>query len=113
MQDESRVTTNKTRPVKVTLANGTTVLVQALSVGGEAPVGIRSVPFEKIVGAVEGIAQSLTEVWKKARPSRASVEFGVDFAWDAGELLAMFVDGSASASMKITLEWGEPSSQQS
>ena len=113
MQDESRVTKNKTQPVKVTLANGTTVIVQAQSVAGEAPVGIKSVPFDKIAGAVEGVTQSLTEVWKKAKPSRASVEFGVDFAWDTGELLAMFVDGSASASMKVTLEWDEPSSQQS
>ena len=112
MQDESRVTKNKTQPVKVTLANGTTVIVQAQSVAGEAPVGIKSVPFDKIASAVEGVTQSLTEVWKKAKPSRASVEFGVDFAWDTGELLAMFVDGSASASMKITLEWDEPSSQQ-
>lgn len=113
MQDESRVTKNKTLPVKVTLANGTTVIVQAQSVAGEAPVGIKSVPFEKIASAVEGITQSLAEVWEKARPSRASVEFGIDFAWDTGELLAMFVDGSTTASMKITLEWGEPSSQQS
>jgi hypothetical protein len=113
MQDESRVTKNKTLPVKVTLANGTTVIVQAQSVAGEAPVGIKSVPFEKIASTVEGITQSLTEVWEKARPSRASVEFGIDFAWDTGELLAMFVDGSTTASMKITLEWGEPSSQQS
>jgi len=113
MQDESHVTKNKTQPIKVTLANGTTVIVQAQSVAGEAPVGIKSVPFEKIASAVEGITQSLTEVWEKARPSRATVEFGVDFAWDTGELLAMFVDGSTTASMKITLEWGEPSSQQS
>lgn len=113
MQDESHVTKNKTRPVKVTLANGTTVIVQAQSVGGEASVGIKSVPFDRIVGAVEGVAQSLTQVWEKAKPNRATVEFGVDFAWDTGELLAMFVDGSTTASMKITLEWGEPSSQQS
>jgi uncharacterized protein YoxC len=113
MQDESRVTKNKTQPVKVTLANGTTVIVQAQSLAGEAPVGIKSVPFEKIVGAVEGVTQSLTKVWEKAKPSRATVEFGVDFAWDTGELLAMFVDGSTTASMKITLEWGESSAQQS
>ena len=80
MQDESRVTKNKTQPVKVTLSNGTMVIVQAQSIAGEAPVGIKTVPFEKIAKAVEGITQSLTEVWEKARPSRASVEFGVDFA---------------------------------
>lgn len=113
MQDESRVTKDKTQPVKVTLANGTSVIVQAQSVAGEAPVGIKSVSFEKIARAVEGVTQSLTEVWEKTRPSKASVEFGVDFAWDTGELLAMFVDGSTSASMKITLEWGETPSQQS
>jgi uncharacterized protein YoxC len=113
MQDESRVTKNKTRPVKVTLANGTTAIVQVQSVAGEAPVSIKSVPFEKVAKAVEGVTQSLTEVWEKTKPSKATVEFGVDFAWDTGELLAMFVDGSASASMKITLEWEKSSSQPS
>lgn len=74
----------------------------------EKNVGDRLPKFEAVAGAIEKISKELTRAWQEAGPSRASVELNLEFAWQAGELLAMFVQGSTTASMKITLEWEKP-----
>jgi len=111
MEDGTSMARTRTKPVKVTLDNGTDMYVQARVVKGETDIASLTGSFEKVTQAIEGIAQSLTAAWEKAKPSRASVEFGVEFAYEAGQVLAMFVDGSTTASMKITLEWGSPASE--
>ena len=111
MEDGTSTARTRTKPVKVTLDNGTDIYVQAQVVKGEEDIVSLSGSFEKVTQAIEGIAQSLTAAWEKAKPSRASVEFGVEFAYETGQVLAMFVDGSTTASMKITLEWGKPGSE--
>ncbi len=109
MEDETSIVVTKAKMVRATLADGTTIYVQAKAVHGEEDIASITASFQKVTKAIEDIAQSLTAAWEKAKPRRASVEFGVEFAYESGEVLAMFVDGSTSASMKITLEWGEPS----
>lgn len=109
MEDETNIVVSKTKLVKTTLADGTIFYVRAKAIGGEEDIVSLTTSFKEVTQAIEDIAQSLTTAWEKAKPSRASVEFGVDFAYESGKVLAMFVDGSATASMKITLEWGEPS----
>ncbi len=111
MEDGTNIARTRIKPVKVTLDNGTAIYVQAQVVKGEEDIASLSASFEKVTQAIEGIAQSLTTAWEKAKPSRASVEFGVEFAYEAGQVLAMFVDGSTTASMKITLEWGQAASE--
>jgi Trypsin-co-occurring domain 1 len=109
MEDETGIVTTKAKMVRATLADGTIVYVQAKAVRGEEDIASITASFQKVTKAIEEITQSLTAAWEKAKPRRASVELGVEFAYESGEVLAMFVDGSTSASMKITLEWGEPS----
>lgn len=109
MEEETNIVVTKTKMVRTMLADGTTFYVQARVVRGEEDVASITASFQKVTKAIEDIAQSLTAAWEKAKPRRASVEFGVEFAYESGEVLAMFVDGSATASMKIMLEWGEPS----
>lgn len=111
MEDGTHIARNRTRPVKVTLDNGTVIYVQARMVKGEEDIASLSASFEKVTQAIESIAHSLTTAWEKAKPSRASVEFGIEFAYEAGQVLAMFVEGSTAASMKVTLEWGKPVSE--
>ncbi len=111
MEDGTNIARTRIKPVKVTLDNGTAIYVQAQVVKGEEDIASLSASFEKVTQAIEGIAQSLTTAWEKAKPSRASVEFGIEFAYEAGQVLAMFVDGSTTASMKVTLEWGQAASE--
>ncbi len=111
MQDESIGGTSSAQPIEVKLDDGTIFYVQARTLGGESPIGIKAVSFEKVTQAIEGIARKLSDTWKKVEPDKAAVELGVEFAWESGDLLAVFVDSSTTASMKITLEWNsKPSS---
>jgi len=111
MRDESFGSTPFARPIEVKLDDGTIFYVQARTLGGESPIGIKAASFEKVAQAIEGVARKLSEIWKKVEPSKASVELGVEFAWESGDLIAVFMDSSTTASMKIILEWdSKPSS---
>lgn len=107
MEDESTAISPTTQLVGVELPDGTVFYVQARISPGETDVGIKTAAFEKVAHAVEGVAQTLTNIWKKVEPSKAQVEFSVAFTWESGDLLAVFVDSSTTASMKIALEWNK------
>jgi hypothetical protein len=109
MEDESIIIQpqTNTKIVKVQVDKGTDIVVEARILPGEADVSDKLQQFDKVTGAIERVAAAMTKAWEKAGPSRASVEFNLEFAWSAGELLAMFVQGSSTASLKITLEWGD------
>ncbi len=113
MQDESQSSQRPYQPVKVQVADNTFMIVEALPLQGEANVSDRLEQFKQVAGAIEGVTETLTKVWSKTRPRRASAEFNLAFACDTTRgLLAMFVASSAEASLKITLEWGEPEQPQ-
>lgn len=105
MQDESIVRDLGKQTVEVELDDGTIFYVQAQMLREEEDVSLKAASFEKVIQAVEGVAQRLNAIWKKVGPSKASVEFGIEFAWKASDIVAIFVDSSATASMKVTLEW--------
>lgn len=108
MEDESRGISTQTKVVKVQIDKETAIFVEARVVPGEGEVSGRMQRFEQVAGAIEKVTGMLTKAWEKAGPSRASVELNLEFAWEAGELLAMFVQGSTSTSLKIKLEWEKP-----
>ena len=41
----------------------------------------------------------------KVRPQKAKIEFGIEVAMKEGQLTALLVQGTATANLKITLEW--------
>jgi len=45
---------------------------------------------------------------KEIKPRSGSLEFGVQVAVQSGKLTALIVQGTATANLKITLQWGEP-----
>jgi len=106
MQDESIGSRPGLETIEITLDDGTTFYIQAKTLGGESNVGIKNASFEKVTQAIEGVARKLNDIWKRVEPSKASVEFGVEFVIGSGEVMALFVENSTTASMKITLEWG-------
>lgn len=107
MEDESRVSGIHTKIVKVEIDEETEVIVEARILPGESEsdVSDRLQKFDKVTAAIEKISGALARAWENVGPSRASVEFHVEFAWSAGELLAMFVQGDTRTSLKVTLEW--------
>lgn len=96
--------------VQVSLPNGAVALVRAadLDGAGEAAekVGWKSaLDFGHVSGALEGIAQAIRSGLDKAAPTKTTVELGIELAVKNGELTGLLVNGQASTSLKVTLEW--------
>ncbi len=100
----------KTEIIKTKLANGTTVYIQVTALGGEEEVAFALPSFKEVTDAIEGIAVGVASSLQKVKPQKASVEFGLEVALEAGQLTALLVKGSGTSNLKITLEWSEPSS---
>ena len=97
-----------TTVVEVTLPNGAVALVRAVAVDGG---GATKTAFEgtfdfDVVGmALSGIADTIKSGLAAAAPDKVSVELGLEVAVKAGKLTALLVEGSGTASLKVTLEW--------
>ena len=64
--------------------------------------------FDEIASTIEQISTRITESLQKAKPSKATVEFGIEVGVEAGKLTSCLVGGSAKATFQITLEWTQP-----
>ena len=92
--------------IPVTLANGTQIRMAATMLGGEEDVAFKLLSFDEVTNTIEGIAGSLNAALQKVKPKKASVEFGLEVAVESGKLTSLLVNGSGTATLKITLEWG-------
>lgn len=82
------------------------VFVEIVSRGGREEVGVLdSIPFEEVTETLASIAKGIGATLERAGPKRATVELGVAFGLEAGQLVALIARGSGSANLKITLEW--------
>lgn len=98
----------RTEIVQVKMANGKIMHVEVKALGGEEDVAFGLPSFEDVSEAIEGISESLSATIEKLKPRKASIEFGLELAVESGKLTALLVSGSGTASLKITLEWGNP-----
>ena len=97
--------------VKAALANGSCLYIETVILNGEEEVAFTMPSFKEITDVLEGIADSMVTTLKKIKPRKASVEFGLEVALESGQLTALLVKGSGTANLKVTLEWGELSSE--
>jgi hypothetical protein len=107
MRDEVNIVAPKTEIVKAALDNGTTIRIEATSLGGEERIAYGISSFKEVTDAVEGIAQAVVTTLKKVKPQQASVEFGVQIGVESGQLTALLVKGTGTANLKIIMQWGE------
>jgi hypothetical protein len=101
----------RTEIIKAELANGSILYIQATTLGGEEEVSFTVPSFKEVTTAIEGIAESIAATLQKVKPSKASVQFGIEIALEAGQLSALLVKGSGTSNLNITLEWNESSSE--
>jgi hypothetical protein len=101
------------RVVEVMLPNKTVALVRAVELDErEAADTTEKVSwkdqfdFEHVSGTLEGLAQAIHSGLAKVKPTRTTVELGIDLAVKNGKLTGMLVEGEANASLRVTLEWG-------
>jgi hypothetical protein len=93
--------------VPVTLASGQTIQVEATVRTTEEDVAFAVPPIEGLSEAIEGLSASILESLKRIQPKKATVEFGIDIGLESGKLTALLVKGTGTASITVTLEWGE------
>ncbi|WP_017237330.1 CU044_2847 family protein [Streptomyces sp. SS] len=67
--------------------------------------GDRLPDLSAVTEALSSFAGQIGEALHQAAPDRATVEFGCQLGLDAGWLTALVVQGSANASLRVTLEW--------
>ncbi|GAA3507167.1 hypothetical protein GCM10019017_02970 [Streptomyces showdoensis] len=58
-----------------------------------------------VTAALSSLAGQLGDALHQAAPDRAVVEFGCQLGVEAGKLTALVVQGTATANIKVTLEW--------
>lgn len=90
--------------IEVQFANGATAYVES-AVYGEENVSLRPLEFDKLVDAIEGISLTVLSAVRKVRPTKATVEFGIEVGAESGQLTALIVKGTGKANLTITLEW--------
>ncbi|MFJ7065844.1 CU044_2847 family protein [Streptomyces sp. NPDC101115] len=104
-----------TEIVRVELADGA-LYVEAEPLGaapadeaadeGLEGIGGRLPDLSGVTAALSSFAGQLGEALHRAAPDRATVEFGCQLGLDSGRLTALVVQGTTSASLWVTLEWG-------
>ena len=91
------------RPVQ--LPNGGEIYIRTkiIEQGGDA--GISGLNFDLVHQSIEGIAQVIRDGLKGIKPSKTSVELAFEMGIKSNKLIAILVEGSGKASIKVTLEW--------
>lgn len=92
---------------------GAHLYLEVLDRGGREEVGLLDgIPFQQITDLVGGLADNLGTMFRRAHPSKASIELGLEFGIENGQLVALIARGSGKANLKIAMEWeqgGSPS----
>jgi len=91
--------------VPVKLPNGVIMHVRAAVLGDEEDVALGLLPFDEVSKTIEGLADAINGAIRKAKPKKASVEFGLELAVESGKLTTLLVKGGGKANLKIALEW--------
>lgn len=100
----------QTTAVPLDLGNGKIVRIEATQLGGPEKVGLlETQPVRDLVEAIEGLGTLVLDAVKKLAPTKATVEFGVEVAVEAGKITALLCQGSGKANLKITVEWSSGS----
>ncbi len=76
----------------------------------EGDVSLSTEYLQQATEAIEGIARTVKKSIDKINPTKASVQFGLEFGYESGQITAMIVKGQGKANLNITLEWQNKSS---
>lgn len=111
MEDKTPIAKTTVVMVPVKLDEHTIIYVEAVAkesdVLSEQYIDFEIPSFEDVTGAIKSFAKSLAGIWHEIKPSKATVEFGVEVGFEPGKLTAFFVKGSGKGNLKITLEWAK------
>jgi hypothetical protein len=111
MQDRSQVdvtseAASRWQKIKTTGDSASHLYLEVLDLGGREEVGLLDgIPFEQITDLLGEVALHLGNTLRRARPSKASIELGLQFGMENGQLVALFARATGKANLKIAMEW--------
>ena len=103
--------------VELQLPDGGALLVRALPVslgaddldhdgGGPSNIGLReALSFTAVGTALRGVATTVQDALQSVKPDVVEAEFGLAFALKGSQLVCLLVDGEATATLRVRLEW--------
>ena len=68
-------------------------------------VRFRSIDFKALTGTLHEIGDLISSAVRPLTPREAEVEFGLGFSASTGQVLLIFGEAAAQASIKIKLRW--------
>jgi len=103
-------TDTDTRVVTAVLPSGMSINVEIAQPDGDdedemTSVGLRNLELDKALDSLSEIGSLIVKKLKAAKPTKATVELGLAFSVEAGKLTALWVGGTGTASLNVTLEW--------
>ncbi|WP_162907918.1 CU044_2847 family protein [Allorhizocola rhizosphaerae] len=71
----------------------------------EAEVAGRRPSLNDVVAGITVVAQEISHALRATQADRVTVEFGCDFGWETGSVVAVFGKATAQSAIKVGLEW--------
>jgi len=97
---------NDTRVIPVVVPDGSRFQIEARSTGGYEDVGaLDNLPFETVTTILVNLGKALDGAIERISPKKASIEFGMEVAIEAGKLTALVCQGKTTANFTVKLEW--------
>jgi hypothetical protein len=87
------------------LGGGATAYLEVTPRGRQEVGVLDRIPFDQVVQTLTRIAQGLDAAVDAVKPSKASIEIGIEFGLEAGQVVALIARGTGKANLKVTLEW--------
>ncbi len=95
---------DRTETIPVTLEDGTRFKIEVVPQGRE-DVSFGDLSFQDVAKSIEGVLKAIAEPVQKARPTKATVKFGLEIQIEQGSLVAALVRGQGKSNLEITMEW--------
>lgn len=71
----------------------------------EVEVAGRRPSLGDVVAGITVVAQEISRGLRATQADRVTVEFGCDFGWETGSVVAVFGKATAQSAIKVGLEW--------
>lgn len=90
--------------IPVDLGDGVIAQIEVAETGREK-VNAGTLPFDSVGKAIAKISQVIAIPIQAAKPTKATVKYGLAIGIQQGSLVAAIVRGTGTANLEITLEW--------
>ena len=93
--------------IPIELGDGLVLMAEARvpATAGESEIVSMDKTLDAVTDAVRRVGEGLVDAMKAIGPKKFTIQLGFDLTVKEGQLVALLVSGSGTASIKVTLEW--------